>query len=209
MIPRGPYSKTRVLRFLHLFSGPRREEDLEFWLVALAAAKGVVMTVDVADLETYPPVDVLDETTSRELVARAKAKYWDGAHAGPPCATWAIVLWFELPGFSPSPYRDRDHPWGLPGLKGKRLARCEAGTAMLLVTLEVLEALGECESSVTLEHPRDPAEDPFPSIWVTKPLLKFEDTIDAKRAETDQCMTGADSKKPTTITGNPPFCRRN
>ena len=203
-IPRGPNPKVRVLRFLHLFSGPRREEDLEFWLVALAAAKGIVMIVDVADLETYPPVDVLDETTERELVARAKAKYWDGAHAGPPCATWAIVLWFEIPGFSPSPYRSRDCPWGMPGLKGKRLARCEAGTVMLFVTLEVLEALGLCNSSVTLEFPRDPGEEPYPSIWPTKPVLDFEMAIKAERAELDQCMTGADSKKPTTITGNPP-----
>ena len=50
-----------------------------------------------------------------------------------------------------------------------------------------------------LEHPQDPGEDPFPSIWDTDEVCEWEMRTDSIRVSFDQCMFGAPTKKPTTI----------
>ncbi len=49
-----------------------------------------------------------------------------------------------------------------------------------------------------LEHPQDPGEDPFPSIWDTDEVCEWEKRTDSCRVSFDQCMFGAPTMKPTT-----------
>ena len=95
-----------------------RVEELRA-LVKLGAERGILVIVDVADLEAVPPVDVLDPVAQDEILAKSKANYWDAAHGGPACATWSAAL-FNLGSGFPEPYRSRDCRWGLPVLAGRR-----------------------------------------------------------------------------------------
>ena len=63
-----------------------------------------------------------------------------------------------------------------------------------------------------LEHPRDPGVVPFPSFFDTPLVTSTEERTAARRAEVDQCMMGAPTKKATTISHTlvmdeePPLC---
>ena len=146
--------KLRLFRFLHLFSGPRKLGDLEDWLVKLGAENGILVIVDVADLETVPPVDVLDPVAQEEILARGKARFWDAGHGGPACATWSAALFNPGPGF-PEPYRSRDQLWGRSSLSGRRLQRVEDANGMLIFTLNVFAVLFRVGAGWTLERPQD------------------------------------------------------
>eukprot|EP00972_Heterocapsa_arctica_P076371 11266773-Heterocapsa_arctica.AAC.1 len=151
------------------------EDHFEQW----AVVAGVLMIVDLLDLEVSPQVDLLDTDTQMEIRAKAKVGWWHGGHGAPPCATWSPALFQPLPGGGgPRPYRTRAHLWGLPGLDGKRAQRCNDGSCLLVFVLEVLTLIacsgGPRPRSVSLEHPRDRGCSPFPSIWVTDEVLAFE-----------------------------------
>ena len=172
--------KLRLFRFLHLCSGPRKPGDLEDWSVKLGAENGILVIVDVADLETVPPVDVLDPVAQEAILARSKARFWDAGHGGPACATWSTALFNPGPGF-PEPYRSRDQLWGLPSLSGRRLQRVEDANGMLIFTLNVFAVLFRVGAGWTLEHPQDRGQHPYPSIWVTNPIFELETTSGASR----------------------------
>eukprot|EP00969_Alexandrium_andersonii_P036701 1608728-Alexandrium_andersonii.AAC.1 len=65
--------KALLLRFCYLCSGPRRPGDLEEYLEQWAVVAGVLIIVDLLDLEVSPPIDLLDSAVQREIRAKAKA----------------------------------------------------------------------------------------------------------------------------------------
>ena len=52
--------KIRLIRFLHLFSGHRREQDLCLYVEQWSVSSGTLIIVDCIDLEASPHVDALD-----------------------------------------------------------------------------------------------------------------------------------------------------
>ena len=58
------------------------------------------------------------------------------------------------------------------------------------------------QGSVTLEHPKDPAKEPFASIWIAEETEEMEEETGARRVDLDQCEYGAPSQKPSTMSGN-------
>lgn len=206
-VPKAP--KILVLRFCYLCSGPRRPGDFEEYLEQWSVMAGVLVIVDLLDLEVDPPVDLLDSRTQDEIRAKARAGWWHAAHGAPPCSTWSPALFSPLPdGSGPRPYRDREHLWGLPGITGGRRQRCLDGSRLLLFTLEILTLV--CRSGplrrrgVSLEHPADRGRHPFPSIWATEEVASFEEACGCRRSLLDQCRFDAPSRKPTCLSTNLP-----
>ena len=98
-----PVVRRRVLVFLHIFSGHRREGDLEDWLTKLGCEAGVYVMVICADLGYGDHWDLTKKKNLRALKARADAGEFHGKHGGPPCSTWSAARWLEqLPAESTS-----------------------------------------------------------------------------------------------------------
>ena len=197
---------TLLLRFCYLCSGPRRPGDMEEALVRLSTTAGVIIVVDLLDLEVAPQVDLLDPKTQEEIRAKARLGWWHGAFGAPPCATWSAALHAPLAdGSGPRPCRSRQHPWGLPEIAGRRRQRCLEGSLLLVFTLEVLALVAggpESRRPVGLEHPADMGRAPFASIWATPEVIDFEAGAGLRRVLLDQCRFGADVRKPTCISTN-------
>lgn len=51
------------------------------------------------------------------------------------------------------------------------------------------------------EHPADPGQDPYPSVWVTDEMLGLERRTDAQRAVLHQCPFGVLTPKLTCLSG--------
>ena len=117
--------KVKLYRFIHLFSGPPREGDIKWHIEDWFVLHGTLCIVDCVDLEAVPPVDALEEWTTHTIKRKARVRWWQGGHAGPPCSTWSRVLWIRNGG--PTPYRSRRHLWGLPGLPERKARRCQDG----------------------------------------------------------------------------------
>ena len=95
------------MSFVHLFSGLRREEDLEWWLVRLGGSRGLKISVENFDLAYGQCFDLANEETIRDLPERIRKGFAQGARDGSPCSTWSRARF--APGGSP-PLRDRERP---------------------------------------------------------------------------------------------------
>lgn len=161
--------------------------------------------------------DLRDEEKVQRLVVLARSGRFASVHAGPPCGTWSRARYRELPG--PPPLRSRALPWGLPGLTARLTSQLRSGTELFWATMLILGAVLESLGLYSLEHPEDPGEEPYPSIWdldcveelrlkglavleTLNALLDQRDTWPCTRASGDLCEMGADTPKPTTLQGN-------
>jgi hypothetical protein len=190
--------KVKVLRFLHLCSGHRREGDLEDWMTALAADRGYMCVTTNVDVGFGEEGDLTQDRVVRRVVAQVDAGVYHGGHGGPPCASWSKVRW--LPG-GPGPLRDRARPWGLPNITDRDKLKVKAANALLLACLLILQALWRYGSSGTLEHPADPGRPPFPSIWNLEIFHDMVETYSLDVVTFAQCHWGCVAQKMTTIAG--------
>ena len=185
-IPREVFGEKKFMRVLLLCSGKRRVGDMTWHFQKFHWEKGVRTEVDLVDLEVDPPVDLLDLRIYRKIAAKARTGWWAACHASPHCATWSAALLVPVKG-GPLPYRDREHPWGLPGLSGRRLHRCQEGSNLLLMCLSILQSVVLGGGSVTLEHPSDKGKAPYASIWATSAVAEFLQTVSGEIFLVDQC----------------------
>ena len=161
------------------------------------------------DVLRGPEYDLREPSNVRRVIDMITSGVFAGVHAGPPCATWPPVL---HAGGGPPNVRTRDHPWGRPDLYSlagwaaheERLAR---GNWYLLRAHFALKSVAYTGGSCSLEHPRDRGCHPFPSIWQLEETADIEKTphprqLTYQRLHIDQCMLGAGSRKPTTLSTN-------
>ena len=113
---------TRKLHVLHLFSGPRREGDLEWYFRELGSKAGY--DVEVISIDTLHPNlryennnDVVSSKLRIHILSDVRAGYFDIVHAGTPCSTWSAARHRPLPSGNVYPLRDNDDPFS------KRLCR--------------------------------------------------------------------------------------
>ena len=121
---------------------------------------------------------------------------------GPPCGTFSRLRHLQWsPG--PPPVRSRGaHVWGLPWLTGAAARRVQESNLLLVNYVVLAEAVVMAGGLFALEHPEDPGEDPYPSIWSTSLITDFERRTMAKRRLIHQCRFGCRARKATTISGN-------
>ena len=122
----------------------------------------------------------------------------DAVAGGPPCATWSRARFVPLPGGGgPRPLRHRGpRAWGLPpqSLTSFEKERLDEGNLTMLNFLSFCEAAALRGGLWLLEHPEDPGEGPFPSIWAMDLERALEERTGATRAVFDQCTFGGPTR---------------
>jgi len=198
-ILRQPGIPVRRIRFLHLFSGLRREKDLGWFLVRMGAEKGFYVIVENYDLAYGKEFDLDDQAVLDRLVQAGRSRYYQGGHNGSPCSTWTRVRFLDG---GPAPLRTRESPWGLPTNTDSQQRHCDLHSRLWRNSIRILEAIVEGGGKVSNEHPKDPNRDPYPSTWALTPMRRFERKTQMKRVSFPQCLWGQKAKKQTTISSN-------
>ena len=204
--------RSRLITFVHLYSGHRREGDVEDHLSQRPMPDGCVLrclSIDI--IFDYQKGDLRNARTQRDWLQWAKAGVLDGALMGPPCHTFSVAR--ECGGIAGSTNGDG-------GPRVVRLATAQYGLEQvrpqeaehLLVSNELL-AFSLCLTVVmidkgkwaTLEHPKDKDEDQPPcsqwrsSIWRIPAVQALRAHPRVDTFEVWQGLYGAVSPKPTTL----------
>ena len=177
-----------VFIVLNCFSGPRRKEDLHYWLVFFARLAGLHFLVIDLDMETEGWDLSLPEVLA-ELLELIERGYVDFVGGGPPCATWSRAR-FQAGG--PRPLRFRGSlVWGREDLRPAEKERVGEANLLLFHLVALCEAVARVGGGFFVEHPRDPEADPYPSTWSTDAVRAWEQRTGARRCLLDQCRHGA------------------
>ena len=142
--------KINLYRFLHLYSGHRREGDLEDELTTAFVAEGSMCIVTLVDIGFGMEHDLTNSANLDRYLAQVKAGVFDGIHAGPPCALWSRVRFLPR---GPPPVRSRSEPWGLRNLSKDMQQRVDLSNSMVLAAISLVEAVILAGGSGTIEHP--------------------------------------------------------
>ena len=195
-----------MLIWLHLFSGERREDDLQAHLQQLRAPPGYVMRI--------LSVDVIFDEVAGNLACPRNQEVWlhnidrgfvAGFMAGPPCESWSRsrtrggVAGWSIGDGGPRVLRTSEVPEGLPHMTVREFEQTLMGNVFLCF---VLRAFVRMTRFSMVEHPSE-SEDPIElwlgSIWklfITRVML---DNDFVKRADILQGWYGAKSPKPTSL----------
>ena len=71
----------------------------------------------------------------------------------------------------------------------------------MLTCLAAMEKVTLQGGGSLLEHPADPDEEPYASVWVTEEVRGTEERAGWVRRLVDQCMFDSAAKKPTCSSG--------
>ena len=135
------------LIILHLFSGRRRERDIQMELESLPLPEGVVMTVVSVDVAIDPSRCDLSKDDQQKLWHDlTRGGFVAGLYGGPPCESWSIARWEQLThGLQrgPRPIRCDPELWGLDSLSKREGQQVYIGNVLMLFCLKavLLQAL--------------------------------------------------------------------
>ena len=119
-----------VLKLAYFFSGVKRKASIGEFLKNFCAKFDVGLEMHEVDiLVGGSEHDLMDKEMQAQWIARIESGEFDFAVFTPPCGTWSRANWANNTG--PSPCRDRQHPWGLPGQLAPHRRRAEAGNEFI------------------------------------------------------------------------------
>jgi hypothetical protein len=113
----------------------------------------------------------------------------DGIAAGPPCCTFSRLRFNRL-GYvgAPQPLRFRVQvAWGRPDSSDCERMRVTSANKLILTTLALCEEAVRQGGVHFIEHPRDPREHLFPSLFDTPEFPASELRMSASRVIGVQC----------------------
>ena len=153
---------------------------------------------DICIDETH---NVLHDDTWSKIMQRITNSEFSAIVMAPPCSTWSRAVWSNKHG--PQPVRSSQYPFGFPWLTGQQKIKAEAGTQLVLRTLDAALAAHELNVPFLIEHPEylgtcqrgDPA-----SIWMLKEMRALADSTNANTVVFHQCQfADVDVAKPTRL----------
>eukprot|EP00438_Fugacium_kawagutii_P032598 Skav233143 [mRNA] locus=scaffold1669:2417:6070:+ [translate_table: standard] len=185
---------------LHLFSGRRREGDLQGHLEVLARStphEVRVLSLDVAidqklgNLATNEALDFWVDKSRRGFILSFMA--------GPPCETFTRSR-FRAGG--PPPLRSRQFRWGLPGLLNRQHRQVESGNFLWQFSTSMMASQVIAGKGGIFEHPAPFEIDSGPCIggvhtWAFPEVVALLKWPDACLHIVNQGQYGQRSKKPT------------
>lgn len=181
------YRAERVLRFVHLFSGPR--DVLKEALEAEAKKEGLKVAVESYDKMDTKGHDLAADHPFLDLVDTAEEI--DGYHSGFPCGSFSAVRCREG---GPPPVRSREWPYGLPSNSEAQQREADQGTVLAvrstILASKVLDRhrahkVGEV---ATLENPLGRETGPDVPSWELAELKEFLEKYQAVTAEFNSCI---------------------
>ena len=189
---------------LHLFSGERREGDLQWQIEQMRGDKAIwVMSLDICN-------GALGDMSKPETVA-----FWlrqivsgrvIGVAGGPPCETWSAARFWAITDAKgatvrgPRPLRLRGQPWGLRTLTEEERKQVDIGNALLRCMLSFLYMCAATDIPGLMEHPA-------PATWQPRAASSFQlpevrallKHPKADLVTLDQCRFGQHARKPTCL----------
>ena len=204
-----PKFGSKVLAFLHLFSGERRTGDLHSALEGMRAPDGCCLLV--------VSVDIIFDSAAGDLACRKSQKKWmdfmlsgciAGIFAGPPCETCSRSrARGGYPGVSlsdggPRALRHVETPQGLDQLQVKEVKQVVIANRLVCFCISLMVCALVVKRLMLIEHPEEPDQQDqqwIASIWrlyVTRALANHPYI---HRAAIFQGHFGARSPKPTSL----------
>ena len=196
-----------VFLIAHLFSGRRRDSDFHAQLATWAATQGVEVTI--LSLDTAVSVHYGNLQQKSISWQRLSQLYRSGqiaaTLAGPPCETWSAARNNPLdpaqPDKGPRPLRSCSRPWGLEGLKHAELRQCQQGSEFAIQTMFAIACHLIFGGSFVGEHPDEPTDLTFASIWRTGLMRLFRGHPDCQLFHVQQWRWQCEVSKPTGLLG--------
>lgn len=193
-------SGARTFVVMHFFAGERRTEDVEAWLTKHCCNENLQLLMISVDLATDNNWDFTIPATYHAIMELVEEGLVDVVIGGPPCSTVSRSRHVYMVG-GPRPLRFRHCLWGRPDLKPWEKARLDESNILWLNYMSVCEGVSIRGGAHLWEHPADPGQDPYPSVWVTDEMLGLERRTDAQRAVLHQCPFGGLTPKLTCLSG--------
>lgn len=193
-------SEGRTFVVMHFFSGERRTGDVHQWVEEACQSNGWQLLMISVDLACDAAWDYTNPTTFTKIMSLVEEGLIDVVIGGPPCSTVARSRHVWCPG-GPRPLRYRNCLWGRPDLRpGEKVRVHEANTLWVnfMATCEGVSARGGAH---LWEHPADPGEEPYASVWATDEMQGVEFRTGAVRAVLHQCPYGGLVPKLTCLSG--------
>ena len=184
----------------HLFSGHRREGDVQSALEQITLPDGLsnmVLSVDIIFSEDFG--NLLNPSTFSLFARACHEGIIAILLAGPPCESWSKArLRGEWDG-GPRQVRSEVFLSGLPTLTLKELSQVRIGNQLLGVAVRLAFIQWFVGSFFLLEHPACPHEAGAPSIWKV-PLLRYLCGLPGNALHTIYSgYYGAPTAKPTSL----------
>ena len=199
-----PCSRERI--FLHVFSGRRREGDLQFFMEQIfeqTCLDGTVLCVVSLDLIIDQEWGNVRKTATQEFWLHGVRAGWVcGALCGPPCETWSQARF--APSHtgserSPRPLRDWAELWGFSSLSLKEAHQVATGNELLIFAVLLIYTLACVDGFGVIEHPQEPDDASRPSIWRLELLRVLSRMRGVELIDMAQGLLGAPSPKPTRL----------
>ena len=196
--------------FVHLCSGPFRENDLTAWVERLSHEHGMMIVGIRVGPRVREPCRSLDlpckdmfkTTDMLLLLSLIHAGRVRGLFVSPPCSTFSAARHKALGDMKhgPRPLRSRKNPWlCLPRRTKREHEAVDIGTGLGLLAIGLMGEARMFGAWVGGEHPADRCRAPFPSFFANPEMDRLKGTAKLTYYETDQCMFGASSRKPTGL----------
>jgi hypothetical protein len=188
---------------LHLFSGRRRNQDVQMCAEWLSSQKDYVLTV--------LSIDIAIDAVKGDLTRRATIQLWQhhirtgrivGSLQAPPYETWSAVRFvaLSLAEQGPRPLRSSETPWGLDGLSTREIKQVGLANQLLMAALTIYTTLLACGGFSVTEHPVDSYwVEGAPSIWKLPEVLLVGGAPCSEFVDFKQGLHGQISPKPTTL----------
>lgn len=199
-----PCSRERI--FLHVFSGRRREGDLQFFMEQIfeqVCLDGTVLCVVSLDLIIDQEWGNVRKIATQEFWLHGVRAGWVcGALCGPPCETWSQARFAPSHSSSersPRPLRDWAELWGFSSLSLKEAHQVATGNELLIFAVLLIFTLACVDGFGVIEHPQEPDEASRPSIWRLELLRLLSRMRGVELIDMAQGLLGAPSPKPTRL----------
>ena len=187
--------------FLHLFSGHRRDGDVQQAVEQVGMAQGSetkALSIDIVISEEFG--NLLQESTFAVFAGAIQAGWISGVAAGPPCETWSVARErYYQDQHGPRPLRDAHHLSGFGSLRIKELRQVNVGNQLLGVAIRLFVLAWLHTVFFVLEHPSEPEGEMSASIWKIPCVRWLLQLPGVSRHLFLQGLYGAPSAKPTHL----------
>eukprot|EP00438_Fugacium_kawagutii_P017716 Skav233537 [mRNA] locus=scaffold5919:72146:77359:- [translate_table: standard] len=184
--------------FLYIFSGRRRHGDYQSHMEDLMAQRsqhGHVLLIDLALSDRH---NVYNPQLFHTLVSWMRGGLVGAILLAPPCETWSQARWNPCEGFDgPRPLRTADDPMCMPQRTTAELQQLEVSNYLLFVALRLFTWAVFTGTPGVLEHPQQPRNAMYASIWALPWVQRLRTNHLARRHLIWQAEYGAVSPKPT------------
>jgi len=183
------HGEQRMFVVMHFFAGDRRPGDVQEHLTRMCALHGLKLLMISIDLASDANWDYTNPETFNSVVL-----------GGPPRSTVSRARHVKKRG-GPRPVRFRNCLWGRHDLMPWERSRVEEANVLWLNYMATCEGVSSRGGGHLWEHPADPEEEPYPSVWITPEMLNMEARTGADRAVFHQCPFGGSAPKLTCLSG--------